>query len=418
MNDVKSIQLLPGRERRLLQGHKWVFSNELAEPPAELEPGGWVAVHSIRGVGFGSGYFNPHSLIAVRLVCGPHEKPSREWFRELLQRAADRRENLFYAASPCARLVYGEADGLPGLIVDRYGEILVYQITTLGMSRLEDLLQGLLIELFQPRALVFRNDTPVRTLEGLPLGKGVAHGELPVPCWIEIDGLQFLIDPLHGQKTGFYLDQRDNRRALRRWARGRRVLDLFCYNGAWSLSAAAAGASEVVGVDQSREGLDQARESAARNGLDSCCRFEQEEAFAFLKSAKKGAFDLIVLDAFSSDAIPVHMLTREAVALYLRKTAPGGIVLLHISNRYLRLEPVVANIVADAGLGALIQDYDPSTEDSQTGASSSTWVAVARDPDDLESLELDDRWQYPAPDPAVGIWTDDYSNIFRTLRLR
>jgi len=136
MNDLKSIQLLPGRERRLLQGHKWVFSNELAEPPAELEPGGWVAVHSSRGVGFGSGYFNPHSLIAVRLVCGPHEKPSREWFRELLQRAAERRGRLFYAASPCARLVYGEADGLPGLIVDRYGEILVYQITTLGMSRL------------------------------------------------------------------------------------------------------------------------------------------------------------------------------------------------------------------------------------------------------------------------------------------
>lgn len=331
MNDVKSIQLLPGRERRLLQGHKWVFSNELAEPPAELEPGGWVAVHSIRGVGFGSGYFNPHSLIAVRLVCGPHEKPSREWFRELLQRAADRRENLFYAASPCARLVYGEADGLPGLIVDRYGEILVYQITTLGMSRLEDLLQGLLIELFQPRALVFRNDTPVRTLEGLPLGKGVAHGELPVPCWIEIDGLQFLIDPLHGQKTGFYLDQRDNRRALRRWARGRRVLDLFCYNGAWSLSAAAAGASEVVGVDQSREGLDQARESAARNGLDSCCRFEQEEAFAFLKSAKKGAFDLIVLDppafAKTRSSLPQALkgytdLNRRALLLLER----GGIL--------------------------------------------------------------------------------------------
>ncbi len=331
MNDLKNIQLLPGRERRLLQGHKWVFSNELAEPPAELEPGGWVAVHSSRGVGFGSGYFNPHSLIAVRLVCGPHEKPSREWFRELLQRAAERRGNLFYAASPCARLVYGEADGLPGLIVDRYGEILVYQITTLGMSRLEDLLQGLLIELFQPRALVFRNDTPVRTLEGLPLVKGVAHGELPVPCWIEIDGLQFLIDPLHGQKTGFYLDQRDNRQALRRWARGRRVLDLFCYNGAWSLSAAAAGASEVVGVDQSREGLDQARLSAARNGLDSLCRFEQEEAFTFLKSAKKGAFDLIVLDppafAKTRSSLPQALkgytdLNRRALLLL----EPGGIL--------------------------------------------------------------------------------------------
>jgi len=128
--------------------------------------------------------------------------------------------------------------------------------------------------------------------------------------------------------------------------------------------------------------------------------------------------DLLVLDAFSSDAIPVHMLTREAVALYLQKSAPGGVILLHISNRYLNLEPVVANIASDAGLAVLIQDYDPDTEDYQAGGSSSTWVAVARDPNDFESLHLDERWQYPASDPAVGVWTDDYSNILRTLRLK
>lgn len=295
-NDFESIHLLPGREKRLLQGHRWVFSNELANHPTKFEPGAWVAVHSSKGVCFGSGYLNPHSLIAVRLVCRPHEKPSREFLRELLKKAAERRETLFYPNSRCTRLVYGEADGLPGLIVDRYGEILVYQITTLGMSRMEGLLQGLLLELFQPRALIFRNDTPVRTLEGLPLEKGVAHGELPDPCWIEIEGLELLIDPLNGQKTGFYLDQRDNRQALRRWAKGRRVLDLFCYNGAWSLSAAAAGALEVVGIDQSREALEQARQSAARNHLERICRFEAEEAFSFLKSVKKGAVDLIVLD--------------------------------------------------------------------------------------------------------------------------
>ena len=131
-----------------------------------------------------------------------------------------------------------------------------------------------------------------------------------------------------------------------------------------------------------------------------------------------GTFDLLVLDAFSSDAIPVHMLTREAVALYLQKSAPGGVILLHISNRYLKLEPVVANIASDAGLAVLIQDYDPDTEDYQAGGSSSTWVAVARDPNDFESLHLDERWQYPASDPAVGVWTDDYSNILRTLRLK
>jgi len=137
-----------------------------------------------------------------------------------------------------------------------------------------------------------------------------------------------------------------------------------------------------------------------------------------LSKVPDGTFDLLVLDAFSSDAIPVHMLTREAVTLYLQKVAPGGIVLLHISNRYLKLEPVVANIVAATGVAALIQDYDPDTEDSRAGGSSSTWVAVARDLDDFRPLELDERWRDLEPDLMIGVWTDDYSNLFRTLRLR
>ena len=128
------------------------------------------------------------------------------------------------------------------------------------------------------------------------------------------------------------------------------------------------------------------------------------------------AFDLLILDAFSSDAIPVHLLTREALALYMRKLAPGGIALLHISNRYLELEPVVANLVDDAGLDALIQEHDPDDDDeSPAGGSASTWVAVAREPNDLDMLTSDSRWRELEPDPAVGVWTDDYSNIFRIL---
>ena len=329
--ELKPIHLLPGREKRLLQGHKWLFSNELADHPTDFEPGAWVTVYSSKGVCFGSGYLNPHSLIAVRLVCRPHEKPSRELFGELLTRAADRRESLFYPNSGCSRLVYGEADGLPGLIVDRYGEVLVYQLTTLGMSLMEDLLRELLLELFRPQALVFRHDTAIRTLEGLPMVKGVAHGELPDPCWIEIEGLHFLIDPLNGQKTGFYLDQRDNRQALRRWAKGRKALDLFCYNGAWGLSAAAAGAHEVVGIDQARDAVDQARHSAARNRLETICRFETEEAFTFLKTVKKGAFELIVLDppAFAKTRSNLPQALKGYTDLNRRALLalePGGIL--------------------------------------------------------------------------------------------
>jgi SAM-dependent methyltransferase len=134
-----------------------------------------------------------------------------------------------------------------------------------------------------------------------------------------------------------------------------------------------------------------------------------------LSRAPDGTFDLLVLDAFSSDAIPVHMLTREALALYLRKLAPGGIVMLHISNRFLNLDPVAANLVVDAGVAGRLQTYEPDPNDTPPGASSSTWVAVARTPADLEFLDGDERWTDVEPDPAVGVWTDDYSNIFRIL---
>ena len=136
-----------------------------------------------------------------------------------------------------------------------------------------------------------------------------------------------------------------------------------------------------------------------------------------LSRTADGTFDLLVLDAFSSDAIPVHLLTREALAIYLHKLAPGGIVLFHISNRFVQLEPVVANLAADAGAAALIQEYDPTTEESNAGASAATWVAVARNRNDFGLLDADDRWRLPDLDARVGLWTDDYSNIFRTLIL-
>jgi len=329
--DLKRIDLLPGREKRLLQGHRWVFGNEISNNLSGFEPGSWVTVHSSKGVSLGSGYINPHSLIAVRLVCPPHEKPSGDFIRGLLKKAAMRRQSMYYPDSQCTRVVYGEADGLPGLIVDRYNEILVYQISTLGMAFMEDLVKEALLELFHPRALVFRHDTPARTLEGLPLEKGIAHGEISHPHWVTIDGLEFMIDPLGGQKTGFYLDQRDNRKVLRRWARGKRVLDLFCYNGAWSLSAASAGAQEVFGVDQSADGIIQAGNSAARNNLEKICRFQEEEVFYFLKNLKKGAFDIIILDppAFAK----IKRVVSQAIKGYtdlnrraLLSLEPGGIL--------------------------------------------------------------------------------------------
>lgn len=292
---MESLHLHPGRERRILQGHRWVFSNEIAAPLSEFEPGSWVEVFSAKGVSLGSGYINPASLITVRLFCPPGRKPDESFFREAMTGAARYRESV-YPGSGCHRLIYGESDNLPGLVVDRYGEVLVYQTGTLGTAKLEPLISELLADIFTPSALVYRNDGASRTIEGLPLVSGIARGTLPDPLLVELDGITYKVDVLRGQKTGMYLDQRDNRREISRLARGKRVLDLFCYNGAWSLSAAAGGALETLGVDSSADAVAQARQNALLNKLDDRCSFVAENVFEYLKKLRPGLFDIIILD--------------------------------------------------------------------------------------------------------------------------
>jgi 23S rRNA (cytosine1962-C5)-methyltransferase len=342
---MKALFLHPGPERRILQGHRWVFSNEITDSLAEYEPGGWVQVFSSNKVLLGAGYVNPHSLIAVRLVCPPGKEPGRDFFSALLVRAGQYRAKV-YPDSVCHRLVYGESDGLPGLVVDRYGDILVYQITTLGMARLEPLLQELLIEHFKPRALVYRHDTQVRVLEDLELGKGIAYGELPEETRALLNGIDFRLDPLEGQKTGLYLDQRDNRQALGRWVTGKRVLDLFCYDGAWALVAAACGAREAVGVDRSPGAINRARDNARRNRLDAVCRFQQAEVAAFLKDLVKGSFDVVIVDppAFAKNKRALADAQKGYIDLNRRALlalAPGGLLVscscsYHLSEELFR----------------------------------------------------------------------------------
>ena len=295
-NNPAPIRLHAGRERRVLAGHRWVFSNEIASPLSDYEPGSWVEVFSSRQASLGIGYVNPGSLIAVRLVCRPGEKPTETLFRERIQKAASFRSETLYPGSKCHRVVFGESDGLPGLVLDQYGDVLVYQINTLGMSLLEPLLQEWITDIFRPRALVFRHDTQSRSLEGLDLVKGVASGELPVNLEVAINAIRYRVDLIRGQKTGLFLDQRDNRHRLLGWAQGKRILDLFCYNGSWSLAAAVAGASEVTGVDQSADAITQAEANASLNGLSERCRFVRGDVIRFLKEAPKGLVDGIIVD--------------------------------------------------------------------------------------------------------------------------
>lgn len=303
---MEPLYLHPGRERRILHGHRWVFSNEIAGNLSDYEPGSWVEVLTAKGVSLGSGYINPSSLIAVRLLCPPGKMPDEDFFRQALRRSAAFRETV-YPGSDCCRLVFGESDGLPGLVVDRYADVLVYQVGTLGMSRMEELIRDLLVDIFKPSALVFRNDSPSRTLEGLDQEKGVAYGGVSGEIQVQIDGIRYLVDVLRGQKTGLFLDQRDNRRIARRWMEGKKVLDLFCYTGGWALSAAAGGASEVTGVDQSAEAIAGAIRNAGLNRFEGRVSFVEADVFGYLKKVERGSFDVVILDP------PAFARTKSAI---------------------------------------------------------------------------------------------------------
>jgi 23S rRNA (cytosine1962-C5)-methyltransferase len=324
------LHLHKGHERRLLLGHPWVFSNEIASELREYEPGSLVDVYTHGGSFVGRGYINPRSLIAVRLLSPRHESIDSSFFRRRLEAALRRREGLFPGLQSY-RLIYSEGDLLPGLIIDRYQDHLALQSLTLGMEVRTEAICDALQSLVQPQAIVARNDVGIRTLEGLPLEKKVLRGNLRTPVEVWEGDLRFRVDLWEGQKTGFYLDQRENRCTLRPLLGGARVLDAFCYTGAWALHAARAGAKEVLGVDESGKAIQWANDQAKDNGLDQVCQFTAADVFDFLKEAdrQRERFDRIVLDppAFVKSRSKV----REGLHGYweinrraMRLVRPGG----------------------------------------------------------------------------------------------
>jgi len=290
--------LRSGRDRRVRGGHPWIFSNEIKDLIGSPERGDAVEVFSSGGSFLGTAYFNPHSLIAARLLT-----PSREnidepaFFRNRIANAALRRE-FHYPGETALRLVFGESDDLPGLVVDRYGQVLVVQFLTAGMDRRRDAIVAALQDLYAPEAIVARNDVAVRSLEGLPQEVELLAGERPERVVIAEHGLEFLVDVLAGQKTGHFLDQKENHLALRRRVEGRRVLDLFCYSGGWSLHAARFGAVSATGIDSSPRAVALAAENASRNALTDRCRFLQEDGFEALRKRQEQGerYGAIVLD--------------------------------------------------------------------------------------------------------------------------
>jgi 23S rRNA (cytosine1962-C5)-methyltransferase len=293
------VQLLAGQDRRLRVGHPWVYSNELQMDQAarSLPAGETVCLLTADGRPLALAQFNPHSLIAARVVTRNKDATIDARFIERrLARALHLRERLY--DRPFYRLVHAEADGLPGLIVDRYGDVLVCQLNSAGMARLEDAVLDALSSLLTPRAVVLRNDSPVRELEGLESEVRVARGGLEGRIELEENGVIFMADPLHGQKTGWYFDQQENQAFAARLGRGAQVLDLYSYGAGFSLAAAAAGAEQVLAIDRSELALELAKASAERSGLAEKLQVERKDAFTALEdlAAAKRRFGLVVAD--------------------------------------------------------------------------------------------------------------------------
>jgi 23S rRNA (cytosine1962-C5)-methyltransferase len=294
------LRLRKEEDRRLRAGHLWIYSNEVdvaATPLRDFQPGQPVTIQASNGKFLGSGYINPNVLLCARLVSRDPDHPlGPSLLVHRLNVALSLRERLYNR--PFYRLVYGEGDGLPGLIVDRYGDLCVAQLTTAGMDRLKDDILAALQKVLKPAAVLWRNDGSMRELEGLDRYVADAAGVVPETVEIEEDGLRFQVAPHTGQKTGWFYDQRDNRARLNRYVQGRRVLDMFSYTGAWGVRAMARGAREVLCVDSSTAALEQVTVNARLNGVADGVRIQHGDAFEVLKSLREARerFDVVIVD--------------------------------------------------------------------------------------------------------------------------
>lgn len=327
-----TIKLLPGQGRRAKTGAPWVFANELALDPATraLPPGAAVRLVDQGGAPMGVGSFNRHSLIAFRRFDRDGGRRLDVDFFQARLRAALALRQRFGIAEHC-RLIHAEGDGMPGLIVDRYGDVLVLQANTAGMDLLTPVVIAAVRDVLSPRAIVLRNDASVRRLEGLESGIRLASGQLTDGAWAEEGGVRFPIDPLAGQKTGFFFDLRPARDLVTQLSSGARVLDLYCHTGAFGIRAASAGAASVLLADRSDLALSLAQRAAEANGVAARCRFEAGDAFDVL--ARLGAagtqFDVVVTDPPSFVKSRKELKAglrgyRKLARLAVPLVAPGG----------------------------------------------------------------------------------------------
>ena len=293
---------------RVVNGHPWIFNNEVDKVVGDFVGGETVEVYTYDNKFVGKGYINPKSQILVRLLTRQKSEEINEgFFLNRIRACWAYRQKLGYREN--CRLVFGEADGLPQLIIDKFNDYFVIQTIALGIDRWKPAIVSALEQIFQPKGIYERNDVPVRELEGLPQQKGFLSAPFDPKIIIEENGLKFNVDIENGQKTGYFLDQRDNRRAIRHIVKDAEVLGAFTYTGTFELHAAHYGAKSVLGLDISENAVEQANRNAVLNGLDQVCKFQSANAFDVLKQwGKEGRqYDVVMLDP------PAFTKSRETI---------------------------------------------------------------------------------------------------------
>ena len=325
---MATVTLRKTRETRVRGGHPWIYASEIENVDGPFENGDIVDVADFRGKFIGRGFYNPVSQISLRLLTRNDEPCDEAFFARRIRDAWEYRKLLCDPDS--CRLIYSESDFLPGLVVDKFADILVLQSLSLGIERIKDMLCDLLMQIVKPAGIWERSDVPVRRLEGLEQTTGLLRGQVPDTVDMVENGIHFLVDVKQGQKTGFFLDQKQNRAAIAPLCRDARVLDCFCHNGSFALHAAKYGARDVLGIDISEEALEVARENARINGFENV-RFEAHNCFDLLRELTDAGekYDLVILDppAFTKNKAAVQSALRGYKEINLRGlklVRPGG----------------------------------------------------------------------------------------------
>ena len=351
--------LLPGKEKRVYSGHPWVFRSDIARVEGEFLPGDIVDIVSSKGRFLARGYYNPNSQIALRIMTYKEdEQVDRGLIFRRIHDAVEYRRT--FADLKSCRLVFAESDRLPALVVDAFGDVLVLQCLALGMERFKKDVVDALVEEVHPKGIWERNDVPVRKLEGLEMSTGLLYGDVPDRVLMTENGVQFLVDVKEGQKTGFFLDQKENRAAIAPFVKNKSVLDCFTHTGSFALHAGKYGAKEVTGVDISEFACDFATENAKLNGLDDRVHFISANAFDLLSEQSRHGkkYDVIILDppAFTKTKSAVDSAMRGYKEINLRAMKmiePGGYLITCSCSQHV-LPEMFREMVLDASKDAKV----------------------------------------------------------------